>query len=230
MKKIMSITLAMVIIALSAFSALAFGGFDNMQGNVAVMSVEDNSEETALPETDDEEKKLAIEWLDEKSQEYRADVTISMNGTTLLKTDYRAKDGAYSVDLPYKKMLTRREIYTTDGARAYYLQFPFFYLENDKKANYVYSGKLEFVESCEENGYYVEKYLIEETGDRFCFYFLGEELERFTKIGEYMGMSDLTVEYKITSYEVDDKYMKVPDFAFNATLIYNLLACLGIIK
>lgn len=232
MKKIIALLLATVIAMLSAFSAFSFGGFDEIQGSVAVMNIEDGGEEEVPPETENEteEKLLALEWINGKGKEICADVSLEMLGITVMEAEYHAKNGAYSVDMPYKNGLTRREIYTKDCAYAYITQFPFFYLENDKKAaNLVYSGNLKFVESCEEDGYYVEKYIIEESGDRYCFYFSGEEMKIITKTTEYEDLVDLTVEYKIKSYEVDNKYMEVPFYAINVTPIYYFLALLGIV-
>lgn len=233
MKKFISVILAIVIMALSAFSAFAFDMPENITDGLVVMSVDNTDEQTApdvtgTDENQPEEKRLAKDWIKEKAIEYSADVSLEMLGTPLTKGSLYRKGNICSVELPYKNTLTQKTIFCEDGTFMYFTQLPFFYIELNEKEEKKVLG--EFLKSYEENGYYVEEYVNEEAGEESAFYFKDGELVYYTITFYYMDLVAVTAKYTITSYEVDDKDIRLPRMAANVTPIYNLLLLLGLIK
>lgn len=220
MKKFISVILSMVIMMIPVFSAFSFDTPENI------------TEETAkvAPETDEnqpEEKRLAIDWIGEKANEYSADISFEVNGTPIREGKYYRNGNISSAEMPYKDILTQKVIYCEDGTFLYFTQFPFFYIELNQTANIrVLSG---FMRSYEENGYYVEEYVNEETGEETAFYFKDGELVYYSITSYQMGSVAVNAKYTITSYEVDDKDISLPRLALNVTPIYNILLFLGLI-
>ena len=215
MKKFISILLATLILFSAFFSISAFA-----------------TENTVTEDSAPVQELLSPKWVEEHGDEYAADATVHTLGILITKGELKVKgnESAAKTDYQYgNNGLPKTTVYNNDGNFMYYHDLPFFYAKVTNATNTREDIEYTFIESYEEDFYYVEYYKAINNREA-RMYFKDGELKKYVIKDSTSGLT-ATYEYIITSYEVDDNEVKLPSTAiFDITFIYNILKLFGVVS
>lgn len=243
MKKVISLILAIVMVALSMVTATAYSAeeksisaaldifkAEDIVGKTSLNTVEteepaeddpEDTEDTTEPEEPVEEKTLTDKWFEEFLTKEEIGLEIQKYGLPTVRFYVKGDKVAiesYSNGRVSEKILYADRKYTTCS-----MQFPYYYYSIDLSVDITSELTLSlvsdifdlasFVDSYEYSGYVVEKFISSTYGE-MSFFFKDGELEKVD--------IPSTSEVVNIVYEVNDDVFELPFLAIDITPLYNL--------